>query len=107
LLAIRNGDWKVVFAEQRAKRFDVWRDPFVELRAPKLFHLRRDPFERADTDSNQYNHWWGLRVGFMAIPLQVAVAEVIETLKEFPPRQKPGSFNLDQVLQQLENGDGP
>jgi hypothetical protein len=44
--------------EQRAKNFDIWRDPFVTLRAPKLFNLRRDPFERADTDSNNYDHWW-------------------------------------------------
>ena len=104
LLAIRQGDWKAVFAEQRARSFDVWRDPFVDLRAPKVFHLRRDPFERADTDSNQYNHWWGLRAGFIAIPLQSAVAKVVETLREYPPRQKPGSFNLDQVLDQLQEG---
>ena len=58
LLALRDDDWKVVFAEQRAQRFDVWRDPFVDLRAPKVFNLRRDPFERADTDSNSYNVWW-------------------------------------------------
>ncbi|PCE64197.1 arylsulfatase [Sediminicola luteus] len=104
LLAIRTGPWKAVFAEQRAKRFDVWRDPFVDLRAPKLFHLRRDPFERADTDSNQYNHWWGKRAGFIAIPLQEKVGEVLETLKAYPPRQKPGSFNLDQIMEGLQEG---
>jgi arylsulfatase len=101
LLAIRTGDWKVVFSEMRAKRFDVWRDPFVDLRTPKLFHLRRDPFERADTDSNQYNHWWATRAPYIALPLQETVAGVVETLKEYPPRQRPGSFNLDQVLEQL------
>lgn len=106
LLAIRSGDWKMVFAEQRARRFDVWRDPFVELRAPKVFHLRRDPFERADTDSNNYNNWWGRRGGFIAVPIQGEVAKVLATLKEFPPRQKPGSFNLDRVMEQLETGTG-
>jgi arylsulfatase len=106
LLAIRTGDWKVVFAEQRAKKYDVWRDPFVDLRTPKLFHLRRDPFERADTDTNQYNHWWAKRAPFIALPLQKTVADVVKTLKEFPPRQRPGSFNMDQVLEQLrENND--
>ena len=104
LLAIRTGDWKLVFAEQRSKRFDVWRDPFVDLRAPKLFHLRRDPFERADTDANIYNHWWGERAGFLAIPLQHDLAQVIQTLIEFPPRQKPGSFNMDQVMELLQEG---
>ena len=102
LLAIRTGDWKVVFAEQRAKKYDVWRDPFVDLRTPKLFHLRRDPFERADTDTNQYNHWWAKRAPFIALPLQKTVADVVKTLKEFPPRQRPGSFNMDQVLEQLK-----
>jgi arylsulfatase len=106
LLAIRTGDWKAVFAEQRSKAFDVWRDPFVDLRAPKLFHLRRDPFEHADTDSNQYNHWWGKTAPFIVIPLQETVANVVETLKEFPPRQSPGSFNLDQVLEQLQENEG-
>ncbi|MGI9433547.1 MAG: hypothetical protein ACR2Q4_01750 [Geminicoccaceae bacterium] len=106
MLAIRTGDWKVVFSEQRASRFDVWRDPFVELRTPKLFHLRRDPFERADTDTNQYNHWWSKRAPFIAIPLQETVANVVQTLVEFPPRQKPGSFNLDQVLETLQNSAG-
>ena len=104
LLAIRNGDWKIVFSEQRASKFDVWRDPFVDLRAPKLYHLRRDPFERADTDSNSYNQWWAKKVGFRAIPIQAEVAKAIETLKEFPPRQKPGSFNLDRVMEQLQEG---
>ena len=104
LLAIRRGPWKAVFMEQRAKKFDVWRDPFVPLRAPKVYHLRRDPFERADTDSNNYNHWWAERVTFIAIPMQKDVAQVLETFKEFPPRQKPGSFNLDRVLEQLQEG---
>jgi arylsulfatase len=102
LLAIRTGDWKVVFAEQRSKGFDVWRDPFVDLRAPKLFHLRRDPFELADTDTNSYNSWWAKRAPFIAFPLQETVANVVKTLHEFPPRQRPGSFNMDQVLESLQ-----
>ena len=104
LLAIRVGDWKSVFAEQRSKRFDVWRDPFVELRAPKLFHLRRDPFERADTDSNNYNRWWSKRGAFIGVPLQDDMARVLQSLVEYPPRQKPGSFNLDKVMEQMKEG---
>lgn len=104
LLAIRTGDWKVVFSEMRSKKFDVWRDPFVDLRTPKLFHLRRDPFEKADTDSNQYNHWWAKRAPYIALPLQETVGNAIKTLSEYPPRQRPASFNLDQVLEKLDKG---
>lgn len=92
LIAARAGDWKAVFAEQRSKRFDVWRDPFIELRIPKLFHLRRDPFERADTDSNAYNEWWTRKgpagLGASMIP----VAKFQASLKAYPPRQAPGSI---------------
>jgi hypothetical protein len=61
--AIRYDDWKLVYMEQRTKRMDIWRDPLVTLRAPKIFNLRRDPFERADTDSNNYDRWWIQRIG--------------------------------------------
>jgi hypothetical protein len=74
----------------------------MNLRTPKLFHLRRDPFERADTDTNQYNHWWAKRAPYITLPLQEVVADAIKTLQEYPPRQKPGSFNLDQVLEKLQ-----
>ena len=99
---IRYDDWKVVFMEQRARRFDVWREPFVTLRAPKLFNLRRDPFERADTDSNMYNRWWGERGGTMG-PVLVIAQKFFETFREFPPRQIPEKWNLDEVMQQLES----
>ncbi len=92
MISARAGDWKAVFAEQRAKRFDVWRDPFTPLRIPKLFHLRRDPFERADTDSNAYNEWW-TRKGPAGLGLvMIAVAQFQASLDAFPPRQSPGSI---------------
>lgn len=100
LVAIRNGDWKFVFYEQRAKQFDLWREPFVELRIPKIFNLRRDPFERADTDSNNYNHWWAVRTGILSLAFDV-VERDLPTFVEFPPRQKPDSFNLDRVFKRL------
>lgn len=103
-LAVRTGDWKTVFAEQRAHRFDVWRDPFVELRAPKVFHLRRDPFERADTDSNSYNVWWDKKVYTAAGQAKMAVAGFVGSLQAFPPRQRPETFNLDQILESLNSG---
>lgn len=99
LLAVRDGDWKLVFAEQRAQRFDVWRDPFVELRAPKLFNLRRDPFERADTDSNSYNVWWDKKIAAVGLPAFIRVQQFLKTFEKYPPRQRPASFTIDQIVE--------
>jgi arylsulfatase A-like enzyme len=103
LVALRFEDWKLVFMEQRAKTMALWAEPFVPLRVPKIFHLRRDPFERADENSNTYYDWLLDHV-FLLIPAQQYVANVIETLKQYPPRQKPASFNLDRVMEQLSEG---
>ena len=100
-MGIRYDDWKVVYMEQRAQKFDVWREPFIKLRTPKIFNLRRDPFERADTDSNNYNHWWSQRV-YIIGPAQMAAMTFLQTYKEFPPRQKPAAFNLDEVMRNME-----
>ncbi|WP_010490233.1 arylsulfatase [Pseudomonas sp. S9] len=101
LLGMRDGDWKVVYAEQRAHRFDVWRDPFVDLRAPKLFNLRRDPFERADTDSNSYNVWWDKKAQSAIFPGIFRTQQFLMTFKDFPPRQRPASFTIDQMVEKL------
>ena len=99
LTSVRVGDWKMVFAEQRSHRFDVWRDPFVVLRIPKIFNLRRDPFERADTDSNSYNLWWDHKI-MSVTPLGLtAVTQFVGSLQQFPPRQRPGTFTVDQIME--------
>ena len=100
LMALRHDDWKFVFLEQRASQLQVWLEPFVELRAPKLFNLRRDPFERASVDSNTYYDWY-LDHSFLLVPSQAVVFNMIQTLVEFPPRQKPATFNLDGVLEKM------
>ncbi len=87
--------------EQRAKRLECWTEPFVPLRVPKIFNLRRDPFERADENSNTY--WdWVLDHAFLIYGMQALVAQQIEAFVKFPPRQKPASFNLDAVMRHLE-----
>ena len=105
LVGARVGDWKTVFAEQRSHRFDVWREPFIFLRIPKLFHLRRDPYEKADTDSNAYNEWWTARVPRF-FEAQEVVGKFLASLSQFPPSQRPASFTIDQVfgnvMRQLE-----
>jgi arylsulfatase A-like enzyme len=101
IVALRIGDWKVVFYEQRAKTMQLWAEPFVELRIPKLFNLRRDPFERADENSNSYWEWVLDRV-FAIYPAQRLTAQQIKSFLEFPPRQTPASFNLDDVLRKMQ-----
>ncbi len=105
LSALRYNDWKLMFTEQRAHKFEVWQEPYVTLRLPKLFNLRRDPFERADHETIGYDAWRFERA-FMILPGAAYVGQFIETFKEYPPRQKPGSFNLDQVLESLQEPTG-
>jgi len=105
LVSLRFDRWKFVFAEQRAEQFMVWSEPFVTLRLPKIFDLRMDPFERADIDSNTYMRWWTQHV-FLLVPAQKFVAETLQSLRDFPPRQRPASFNMEQVLQSIEAGRG-
>ena len=105
LSALRYGQWKMMFSEQRAHGFDVWQEPLVTLRFPKLLNLRRDPFERADHESIGYDTWRAERI-YMLAPGAAYVGQFLATFQEFPPRQKPGSFNLDRDLESLETGEG-
>ena len=104
LMALRYDHWKTVFMEQRVTgTCQIWAEPFVVLRLPKLFNLRTDPYERADITSNTYWDWM-----FDHIPLVLAaqplVAQFISTFEEFPPRQKAASFTVDQVMEKIMNG---
>ena len=99
LLALRYNNLKIHFMVQRAKGIDVWREPFVTLRGPIFFDLAVDPFERGDEGMN-YNDWW-YRRAFIAVPVQNIVGKTLMSFKEFPPRQKPASFTIDQALEQL------
>jgi len=100
IMALRHGDWKLVFQDQRALTTNVWAEPFVKLRIPHMFSLRRDPFERADFNSNVY--WkWVVDHAFLLYGAQAIVAAQIENFVKYPPRQKAASFNLDSVMEQL------
>jgi arylsulfatase len=105
-IAARYWDWKLVFKVNRAQTMALWREPFVELRAPLLFNLRRDPFERAQHNSNTYNDWWMDRTGFIFPPVAGELAKFIRTMKEYPPSQKAGSWNVGKVMEQLQKGQG-
>jgi arylsulfatase len=103
LAALRYNNWKIVFLEQRAHGLDVWQDPLVALRLPKIFNLRTDPFERADHEAMDYPRWRIDRL-FLLVPAQAYVGDWLSSFRDFPPRQKPGSFSLDQVMEQLATG---
>jgi arylsulfatase len=98
--ALRYDQWKLVFLEQRAHGFEVWQEPFVELRTPKLFNLRSDPFERADHEGIGYRQWQIDRL-FALAPAGAYVSQWLQSFREFPPRQKPGSFNLQRVMESV------
>ncbi|MGH9870326.1 MAG: arylsulfatase [Candidatus Polarisedimenticolia bacterium] len=102
LVGLRYNQWKVVFAEQRAHGFDVWQEPFVSLRLPKLFNLRSDPFETADHESMDYERWRVEHL-FVMVPAQEYVGRFLSTFKEFPPSQRPGSFSIDDAMEALQS----
>jgi arylsulfatase A-like enzyme len=103
VLALRFDNWKVVFMEQRAQgTLQIWAEPFVTLRVPKLFNLRTDPFERADITSNTYYDWL-FDSDYIILAATSLVAEFLQTFQEFPPRQKAASFTIDQVVAKLES----
>jgi arylsulfatase A-like enzyme len=101
LTGLRYDNWKLVFMEQRAPGTAlVWANPFTNLRVPKMFNLRTDPYERADITSNTYYDWL-LDHAFLVVPAQDYVGQFLATFKNYPSRQKAASFNLDEVMRNL------
>ncbi|MEL6330704.1 MAG: arylsulfatase [Planctomycetota bacterium] len=106
LTALRYDDWKMIFLEQRAEAtLQAWIEPWIQLRIPYIVNLRRDPFERGMQTSNTYFDWMIDRV-YLLVPAQQYVAKFLATFREFPPRQKPASFTIDQVLEQMQSNPG-
>lgn len=106
LVALRFDNWKIVFMEQRTRgTLEVWADPFVALRVPKLFNLRTDPFERADTTSNSYWDWY-LSKEYVIMAAQGLIGTFLSSFKQFPPRQRAASFTIDQAMEKMEHSIG-
>ena len=106
MVSMRYENWKVVFCEQKVEgTLEIWAAPFVCRRLPKIFNLRLDPYERADITSNSY-YDWTLQRAFLVVPAQALVAQFVDTFKEFPPRQRPSSFSVEQVLEQMSKSHG-
>ncbi len=91
IVGVRDGDYKMVFREQRAHGMEVWRNPYTELRMPRIFNLRMDPYERMDHEGAGYEQWMAEHI-FLMMPAMTKVAQFKATFQEFPQRQKPGSF---------------
>ena len=99
LMALRVGNWKTTFLEQRAHGLRVWDEPLVKLRAPRINNLRTDPFERAVEDASVFGDKYFADRAFLLVPAQAIVGEFLKTFEQFPPRQKPASFSIDQALE--------
>ncbi|MCB1506063.1 MAG: arylsulfatase [Hyphomicrobiaceae bacterium] len=100
VVCIRVGDWKAVYAENRARTLQIWKEPFVQLRTPDLYNLRRDPFEKAKIGSNTYEDWFIDRA-YLLGPMQVVASKFLLTLKEYPPSQAPGDWSLHSLEAQI------
>ena len=106
LTALRYGDWKAIFLEQRVEgTLQAWAEPFVPLRVPLLFNLRRDPYERAQKTSNTYYDWLLDHV-YLLLPAADYVGKFMATFKDYPPRMKPGSFTLGDAVEKIQSQAG-
>lgn len=103
--ALRYLDWKVTFLRQNAVGMHVWIEPFDVLRAPILTNLRMDPFELAHEHGAGYDNWF-IDHMFMFAPAGAFVGNWLQSFKDFPPRQKPGSFNLESVMEAMTSNSG-
>jgi arylsulfatase len=102
LFALRYGNWKIHFMEQRSVGADAWQDPFTPLRFPKLFNLRTDPFEEAAISGQVYYWKWRVDRAFLLVPAGAMVAQWMQTLAEFPPRQSPEGWSPNAMIEKLK-----
>jgi arylsulfatase len=102
--ALRYENWKITFLKQEGEGLEVWQKPFTQLRAPLVTNLRMDPFERAEEEHAIGYQRWYLEHMFVIAPAGAYVGRWLQSFREFPPRQKPGSFNLDRVMESVMSG---
>ncbi len=79
-----------------------WMQPMMPLRLPRLFNLRSDPFERAQQEAGDYVRWF-VDHAFVLVPAQSLVGQFLTSFQQFPPRQRPGSFTVEQAMEKLRN----
>jgi arylsulfatase len=64
-----------------------------------------DPFERAAYEGMDYERWF-IEHMFAFAPAAGNVGQWLQSFRKFPPRQKPGSFNLDRVMEAVTKPQG-
>lgn len=101
-VGVRVGDWKIVYAENRGATMALWAEPFITLRMFKLFNLRRDPYERADHNSNTYWDWVVDKApqGYLGL---ATTSQFLATFNKYPPSQKPDSWSIDKLTDRYLN----
>jgi arylsulfatase len=104
--ALRYDAWKITFLKQAAVGLKVWQEPFVQLRAPLITNLRMDPFERAEEENAMGFQRWYMERMFAIAPAGAFVGQWLQSFRDFPPRQKPGSFSLDRVMEKVTQAGG-
>jgi arylsulfatase len=103
IIGLRYDHWKLVFMEQRCHgTLQVWAEPFTRLRLPKMYNLRTDPYEFADTTSNTYWEWL-IRHAYLVYAAQAIAGQFAATFKDFPPIQKPNSFTIDDAIKAMHS----
>jgi arylsulfatase len=105
LMALRVAQWKATFMEQRAHGVGVWQEPLVSLRVPKIYNLRSDPFECGDVDGSMFYDKWLIDRAFLLVPAQALVGQFLKTFDDFPPRQSPATFSIDQALEKARENE--
>jgi arylsulfatase len=95
--AVRVNDFKYRFIDQP----QGWLGGTVKPVFPILVNLRLDPLERTGlSGSLQYLNWYEYEF-WRYVFVQQVVAKMGESFVEFPPMQKPASFNLEAVKEQI------
>ncbi len=100
LVAYRDDRFKYVFNRQDAHGMEIWRYPMTKLRAPMLIDLLSDPYEYAPSNAAAWEDWYVKRA-FLILPAVEKVAKYLATYKDFPPRQAPATFSIDEVIKTL------
>jgi arylsulfatase len=101
LMAYRDDRFKYIFSVQYATGMEVWRMPLTSVRAPLVIDLKADPYEYAVDASVGYESWL-MQHAYMVLPAANKVGAYLQSYKQFPPRQRPASFSIDQVIDKLE-----
>jgi arylsulfatase len=105
LMALRFGNWKFHFMQQRGHGLEVWEEPLVRTRVPTFFNLRSNPFEVDAKDANVFFNKEKADRIFLILPAVALVSEFLKTFEEFPPRQRPASFSIDQALEKARENE--